>query len=133
MISQKKNDIIKNNKFEVASNCKKDSFINKYINRQSYVIRTKGEITRIVNAFEFSKYFEMLDIEIRNVSDTIKHTYDMNYFITDDIRVGNEKKALIIKFRRNGEETFITNDLLSFLVSEVQMYFPEYKCEGVLV
>ncbi len=132
-ISQKKDDTLKNSKHEVASNSKKESFINKFANRQSYVIRTKGEITRIINSFGYSKYFEMEDIEIRSFSDANGQTYDMNFFITDDIRVGNDKKVMVIKFKRNAGETFITNDLLSFVVSEVQMYFPEYKCEGVLI
>ncbi|NLL06825.1 MAG: normocyte-binding protein [Clostridiaceae bacterium] len=132
-VSQRKDDTVKNNKYEVASNSRKESFINKFANRQAYVIRTKGEITRVVNSFGYSKYFEMEDVEIRSFSDPNGQTYDMNFFITDDIRVGNDKKFMAIKFKKNAEETFITYDLLSFLVSEVQMYFPEYKCEGVLI
>lgn len=27
-------------------------------------------------------------------------------------------------------ERFLLQDQMSFLVSEVQMFFPEYKCEG---
>lgn len=133
MVSQQRDDTFKNNKFEVASNSRKISFINKFANKQTYIIRTKGEITRIVNSFEFSKYFEMQDIEIKSSPDANRKTYDMNYFISDDIRVGNDKKVMAIKFKRNTGETFITNDLLSFLVSEIQMYFPEYECEGVLI
>lgn len=133
MVSQKRDDAFKNNKFEVASNSRKISFINKFANKQTYIIRTKGEITRIVNSFEFSKYFEMQDIEIKSAPDGKRKTYDMNFFITDDIRIGNDKKVMCIKFKKNTGESFITYDLLSFLVSEIQMYFPEYDCEGVLI
>lgn len=41
-----------------------------------------------------------------------------------------------LAFRRGSEDVlpvapaYILSDLMSFLVSEVQMYFPEYKCEG---
>lgn len=133
MISQKKDDAVNNSKYEIASNSKKTSFINKFAHKQFNIIRTKGEITRIINAFECSKYFEMQDIEINPLTDMKSHTYDMNYFITDDIRVGNDKKIMVIKFKKNSAENFITYDLLSFLVSEVQMHFPEYKCEGVLL
>lgn len=133
MISQKKDDIVSHSKYEIASNSKRISFLNKFADKQFNIIRTKGEITRIINAFDCSKHFEMIDIEIKPVSDANSHTYDMNSFIVDDIRVGNDKKFMVIKFRRNSAENFITNDLLSFLVSEVQLYFPEYKCEGVLL
>lgn len=133
MVSQKKYDVVSISKYEIVSNSKKTSFINKFANKQSHIIRTKGEITRIINAFECSKHFEVQDIEIKSSPDANSATYDMNSFITDDIRVGNDKKFMTIKFRRTSAENFITNDLLSFLVSEVQMYFPEYQCEGVLI
>lgn len=132
-ISQQKDDTARNNKFEIACNSRKASFINKYTNKQTYIVRTKGEITRIVNSFEFSKYYEMQDIEIKTSFASNRITYDMNFFIPDDIRVGNDKKIMVLKFRQNTAQTFISQDILSFLVSEIQMYFPEYECVGELI
>lgn len=119
--------------YELVSNSRKNSFINKYAQKQASLIRTKGEIIRIMNSFEASKYFEMEAIEVRNNSNDIGMTYDMNSFIIDDIRIGNDKKVMKLKFRTNAGNHFMKYDLLSFIVSEIQMYFPEYACEGELV
>lgn len=132
-ISQQYDETVKNNKFEIACNSRKTSFINKFANKQTYIVRTKGEITRIINSFEFSKYFELQDIEIKSSDAAQKLTYDMNFFITDDIRIGNDKKIMVLKFRQNNQKTFISQDILSFLVSEIQMYFAEYECVGEVI
>ena len=132
-VSQQKDETVKNTKFEIACNSRKTSFINKYAGKQACLVRTKGEITRIINAFEFSKYFELQDIEVNASAIEQRLTYDMNFFISDDIRIGNDKKNMILKFRQNSAKTFISQDILSFLVSEIQLYFPEYECVGELI
>lgn len=118
--------------FELVSNSRKKSFINKFAQKNSQAIRTKGEIARIVNSFEVSKYFELTEIEIIDSKPKRGTTYDMNYFIIDDIRVAKDKKVMNLKFKAN-KESIIIYDLLSFIISEIQMYFPEYQCEGELV
>ncbi|NLP14957.1 MAG: normocyte-binding protein [Clostridium sp.] len=133
MVSQQKDKNMGNNDMEISNNSRKVSFINKYANRQSLIIRTKGEIARIINSFEVSKKFELCDVEIKPTKNAHCITYDMNFFISDDIRVGNDKKVMVLRFRADTEESFITQDILSFLVSEIQMYFPEYECEGELI
>lgn len=118
--------------FELVSNSRKKSFINKFAQKNSQAIRTKGEIARIVNSFEVSKYFELTEIEIIDSKPKRGTTYDMNYFIIDDIRVAKDKKVMNLKFKAS-KDSIIIYDLLSFIISEIQMYFPEYQCEGELV
>lgn len=55
----------------------------------------------------------------------------MNPFISDHVRSEKDKKVMKLRFRAS-DNSFIRHDILSFLVSEIQMYFPEYKCEGEL-
>lgn len=117
----------------LVSNNRKNSFINKFAHKQAYLIRTKGDVLRIVNSLDTSQYFELTGIEITDMPSKDGITYDLNYFITDDIRVSNDKKIMKLNFKSQGRTGFLTQDLLSFIVSEVQMYFPEYTCEGVLV
>lgn len=95
-------------------------------------VRAKGEIVRIINSFEASKYLELKHIEISERANGMKQTYGMNPFISDNVRVESDKKIMRLRFRPREGNSFILNDLMSFLVSEVQMYFPEYKCEGAL-
>ncbi|MBC2580539.1 normocyte-binding protein [Clostridium sp. DJ247] len=119
--------------YELASNRKNDSFINRFSKKQALVIRTKGEINRVINSFEISKYFQLLDIQIGDKSHEVNTTYDMNYFIIDEIRESSYKKTMTLKFKTSIYSSFIVYDFMSFLVSEIQRYFPEYKCEGELV
>lgn len=118
--------------YKLVSNSRIDGFINKFSQKQASIIRTRGEINRIVNSFETSKEFELVNIEIEAEKE-LGITYDMNYFIEDDIRVGNEKKIMRLQFKTHIYDNPIVYDLMSFLVSEIQMYFPEYKCEGELI
>ncbi len=117
--------------FEIYSNSKKESFINKYVQRQNSIIRTRSEIKRILESFECSDKYIVKNIEIEEVLEK-NLTYDLNHFIADDIRIGNDKKIMKVSFE-NKEKDYIAYDLLSFLISELQMYFPEYICQGEII
>ena len=56
----------------------------------------------------------------------------MNYFIEDEIREKEYKRCLVLKFRGK-ESRALLRDIMSFLVSEVQLLYGEYQCEGVLI
>ncbi|WP_079423452.1 hypothetical protein [Clostridium oryzae] len=54
----------------------------------------------------------------------------MNYFIADEIREASIKRVLLLYFKAANSRDYLTRDLLSFAVSEVQRFYPEYRCEG---
>jgi hypothetical protein len=120
-------------KHELVSNRRRAGFINRFAQKQSSLIRTKGEIARIANSFDVSKYFELINIDILPGKVGSSTTYDLNAFIVDDIRIGNDKKVMHLKFKSDHMDNYLIHDHLSFIVSEIQMYFPEYECEGELV
>ncbi|MBW9153113.1 hypothetical protein [Clostridium estertheticum] len=57
----------------------------------------------------------------------------MNYFIIDETREDNIKKVLKLYFKAKDKNYYLTRDILSFLVSEIQLLYPEYKCMGILI
>ena len=57
----------------------------------------------------------------------------MNDFILDEIREDEYEKRLVLLFRKKSALTFLLRDIMSFLVSEVQLMYGEYRCEGRLV
>lgn len=118
--------------FPPVSNKHKSSFINNYVQKHPIAIRTKAEIFRILSAFEVSRDYQLEAIELNFSQDTECFTYDMNFFISDDIRLANDKKIMTLKFKTSSD-SFLRYDMISFLVSVVQMYFPEYECQGVLL
>ncbi|NEW09800.1 normocyte-binding protein [Paenibacillus sp. SYP-B3998] len=116
--------------YGLVSNKRKDSFTGGFARKQALTVRAKGEINRIVNSFEACEFLDLEQIDIIDRSDGKQATYGMNSFISDHVRVESDKKVMRLRFGNRGSGSFIVEDLMSFLVSEVQMYFPEYKCEG---
>lgn len=116
--------------YELVSNRRKSSFVGSFARKQGMPVRAKGEIIRIVHSFEAAEQLELVRVEIREKGRHTPATYEMNPFISDNVRVEHDKKIMHLGFRKRGADSFILEDMMSFLVSEIQMYFPEYKCEG---
>jgi hypothetical protein len=120
--------------YGMATNRRSESFVAQFAPKQTAVIRTKAEIYRIVNSLAVSSYLRLQNIQVAEQKGERDYTYDCNFFLTDEIRVANDKKFMILSFTPvNPDANFLIYDWLSFLVSEVQMYFPDYECVGELV
>lgn len=119
--------------YEILSNQRSNRFINNYARKKAIPVRTKSEIFRMVNSFEAAKYLRLVDIEVINVFDDTEISYPMNIFINDEIRVEKDKNVLLLCFQAQTEKSYIMNDLMSFLTSEIQMSIPEYRCLGAWV
>ncbi|MFJ7914692.1 MULTISPECIES: normocyte-binding protein [unclassified Lysinibacillus] len=117
--------------YELVSNRRIEHFIHKFANKYTATVKTKGEITRMINSFEAANSFELVDIEIVDAYSGTSFTHSANTFLTEMIGENNHKKTMLLKFKANEERNFIANDILSFLVSEVQRHFFEYECVGV--
>jgi len=117
--------------YELVSNRRIEHFIHKFANKYTANVKTKGEITRMINSFEAADSFELIDVEIVDSYSGTSFTHSANTFLTEMIGENNYKKTMLLKFKANEERNFIANDTLSFLVSEVQRHFFEYECVGV--
>lgn len=115
--------------FELFSNSKKRSFVNKMVNDNTVYIKSKADIERIVNSYQEVSGIKLENIEVVNET-TAGDTYDYNSFIEDEVREGCSKKILLLTFSTD-INNYLKNDILSFVVSEIQMYFSDYVCRGV--
>lgn len=118
--------------YPVVSNKYKENFLVGYTRGQNKVIRTKAELYRQLDAFELSDLFEIKEIEIVDQYEGQEETYLVNHFIEEDIRPEDGRKIMIISYIAH-EETYIARDIMSFIISELQQYFPEYKCLGKML
>ncbi|MFF2484389.1 normocyte-binding protein [Paenibacillus sp. NPDC058071] len=126
--------------YPLYSNRRKEGFIGKYARKQAAVVRATGELMRVVHSFEAAEVLELAAAAVDHAPAGATAgpsgsgaTYGMNPFISDNIRSEAGKKRLKLTFRprgASGEHDYLLSDLMSFLVSEIQMYFPEYRCEG---
>lgn len=119
--------------YELLSNKRNLGFAGRYASVKSMVIRTKGEISRLLKSYEISKELDFVGVEIRESYNKPNETVNFNDFIDDNIRVDAYKKVMLLTFRGANREGFLALDKMSFLVSEIQVLFPEYKCIGELV
>lgn len=121
--------------YPLMTNQRKDEFLERFGRRQGRRVRTEGELSRFIGSFGMEDYvvyegYEILDRENRGEA---SETYAMNGFILDEIRDRDYGKRLVLLFRKKGASTFLLRDIMSFLVSEVQLMYSEYRCEGRLV
>ncbi|MED4355006.1 normocyte-binding protein [Schinkia azotoformans] len=119
--------------YEILTNQSSNQFINMYARKKAIQVRTKSEIFRMVNSFDAAKYLKLVGVEVKNGNDDIEISYEMNTFIKDDIRAKADKQTMLLHFQPQVGRNYLTNDLMSFLTSEIQMSFPEYRCLGALV
>ncbi|MEW8957089.1 normocyte-binding protein [Clostridium sp.] len=127
---------------ELMCNEARDSFIGKLSLNNRCNVKTRSELERIINSFKVYKYLEFKHLELKekeegkiNSENVIKpsETYTMNEFIIDEIRDGNRDKVLTLYFRGKDNNYYLNRDILSFLLSEIQLFYPEYHCEGRLI
>lgn len=122
--------------YPVVSNRQRADFLSNYVAQASQIVRSKGEIVRIVHSFEGANLVELTDISVyeqEKMRDRPRMTYELNLFLNDDVRVDHAKPSMVLTFRNVGmtaAHQYMGDDLLSFLVSQVQLFFPEYSCRG---
>lgn len=113
-------------------NDRKEMFTDRFARRESRIVRSEAEIKRIINTFTASEEVELVGITLHEDGDGNRETYRNNPFLKDYVRTEEVKKTLQLSFSAKEENIFV-RDRISFLVSEVQCYFPEYECMGELV
>lgn len=109
-----------------------DSSFDRFKVQNNIIIRTKAEIMRIAELYGSNYNLKLIDMEISEYCEINNDTYDINPFVRDEIRMGELSKSIILKFRAN-EENYLTKDILSFIVAEVQNRIVDFNCIGVLV
>lgn len=118
--------------YPVFSNGNVNSFMIGFSKYQKRMIRSKAELVRVLKSYEVSEQFEIKSIDIVDNVENKKETYDINPFIEDDIRTDIKRKQLRVAMKAK-QKSYLSRDLMSFLIGELQYYFPEYECVGMLV
>jgi len=117
--------------YPILSNARRDTFSARLITRYGAHISTKAEIRKLMDSFEASEYIELTGFHFAGEK-LAGDTYDMNPFIRDEVRDPAFQKTLALSFRARYRDFFLNRDIASFLVSEFQASYPEYRCVGTL-
>lgn len=97
------------------------------------IIRTKSEVQRLVKTLEMDKYLNLTGIKKEEKdSMEVPETYEMDAFLTDEIRIGGNRDKLIFEFTPKDTKAYLNRDIMSYVVSRLQWELPEYQCIGRL-
>ena len=116
----------------LLSNAQDESFSRNMIEFFGQRIKTRTELVRFFNSFQCKKFLTFVDAKIKNKSRKIE-TYSMENFIDFEFRTGDRSQTFEFSFRPADEDFYLNRDILSFLITEIQHFFPEYQCVGKLV
>lgn len=120
--------------YPVLGNQYKESFSGRITEMYRRSIKTKAEMARLIEAFSYDDYVLFRGMEIQDTppEDWEDSNYNMDGFIQDEIRIGNARQILHLSFAPVNAEHYLNEDIMSFLVTQVQKIFPEYLCVGSL-
>jgi len=122
-----------NNK--ILGNRRKEQFADCLAARYGQGIHSRTEIFRIVESLDVGKYIKLADCRIQEQENEGTCMADMNWFIREEIFPLETRRILELQFIRqnNGEEDYYAEDMLRYVVSQIQLLLDEYKCVGALV
>lgn len=119
-------------KFKFFDNKIDNNFINQIKLENDLRIRTKGEVYRILNSYkDVRDYLKLEDIVVTTEEKKCEYLYEINDFIVDEFKLKGKNSFIYFEFSALINDEF-TEDILSFIISDLQLYFPEYECKAIL-
>lgn len=123
--------------YPVLSNQYKESFAGSITEMYRRSIKTKGELARLMESFDYGSYVTFQDVCVSDQEEVPKDCgrgcYNMDGFIQDEIRADGSRKVMLIDFTAADPSNYLNEDIMSFLVTQAQKLFPEYLCMGRLL
>lgn len=116
--------------YPVLTNQCKESFMNRLSQVYQGRIRTRAEISRIIEASNDGECLQYQGMELRSDYPDKGQTYDMESFIEDKIPFGGSRETILLLFSAVNPQNYLNYDMMSFLVTKVQNAFLEYHCVG---
>lgn len=122
--------------YPLVSNAKRQAFSDILAQKSLRVIRTEAELKRLISSFAAANELSLSHIAIMPCSQENTESaasYAMNFFIQDEIRRADCQYRLALYFTVADKDSFLAFDHISFVVSEIQLHYPDFRCEGFIV
>lgn len=116
----------------MLGNQRKTGFFRNFRKRTPYGLGSKTEIFWIMGSFVDSSYVELWDIRVTEEEPVVYLEGNMNPFLGETLFPMETRKLLVLSFRKKNEDVNFCEDIVRFLISQMQMSFYEYKCIGIL-
>lgn len=121
--------------YPVLSNQRKDSFSVNLADMYRMSIKTRGEMARVMEAFPYREYLQFHDFILCDTlpEELLSINYNMDDFLVDELRINRPGQPMIIEFKAKDKSNYLNEDIMSFLVTQVQKILPEFICAGRLI
>ncbi|MCM1560819.1 MAG: hypothetical protein NC123_14960 [Butyrivibrio sp.] len=114
----------------VLGNARKESFADHLTERYGQGIHSRTEIFRIVKGLGVDEWVRLADCRVREREQEGSFRADMNWFIREELFPMETRRVLELTFERQGGTEADAEDMLRYVISQVQMLLDEYKCVG---
>lgn len=94
-------------------------------------IHTIAEAKCFVSSLGYDNYLKLTDIRPENKISR-DESYDMDAFLLEEIRHRKGEEKLQFIFEPVEPGNVFNRDIMSYLVSRLQLIYPEYLCRGIL-
>ncbi len=117
----------------VLGNAREESFADHLTGRYGQGIHSRTEIFRIVRGLDVEEWVKLADCRIREREQDGSFRADMNWFIREELFPMETRRVLELSFEKQGGTEADAEDMLRYVISQVQLLLDEYKCVGRLV
>lgn len=125
--------------YPVLANRRKDSFVVCYLHQSGNFLQTPAELCRKMEELSGRYRIEVAGYEIMKQLEApvnVQLLYgDMNQSVGNQIFSDDKRSILLFKIHRNktNQEDYLYETQIRYILSQLQMEFPEYRCVSVLV
>lgn len=119
--------------FPLLSNAKRDSFTRRFLSHTGTNLQTETDIIRKINEFDLCHLIRYTGSQVINDVNYPSLCYSMNPFMEEMLFDSGNRRVLLLTFQQGEVPDWLAMDLVSFVVSEIQLNVPSFRCEGILV
>lgn len=119
--------------FPILSNHKKDSFFKRISEKTGVQLLTKTDLFRRIMELDIGEYIEVAGYEICDHAGEFPAQEGMNPFVLDELFPMEGRKVLLLKFVEKKPGHYLSDSMVRFATSQIQMEIGEYRCVGEIV
>lgn len=117
----------------LLTNHKRDTFIGRLAAGSNTRLMTKADIFRRIMDLDIREYIKVVGYEICETLSGIPIVEGMNWFIQGGLIPVNHRRVLVLQFETARPDHYLTDSMINFAVSQLQMEMMEYYLVGVRV
>lgn len=114
-------------------NIRKESFFQNYREKCKGTLGSQTELFWIVQSFGSDLQVCLEACEVLEKAPQNCYLGDMNPFLGNAVFPMESRKALVLRFRQTGQDRNMSEDMVRFFVSQIQLSVSEYQCVGILM